>query len=138
MPTIDHKDILDVSELAALAEECGEILEDPEEYDAADLQEARDTLTELAVFCHQLGYGYADKDDPESVRDGLDYIARNSNPLIDSDHLTGYIREDVEGSGALEGVPQYIRDNIDWDGVAEDLRSDYSSYTLDGVYYYIR
>lgn len=140
MPSFNHSDLIDISELVNLARECGEVLEEPEEYDAEDLEEATDTLTTLAVYCHEKGYGYADKSDAESVADALDSISRDSNPLIDPDHFTDFIREYVEevDSESLEALPEYLRYAIDWDDVAESLRVDYSSYKLDGVSYYQR
>jgi hypothetical protein len=140
MPSIDHKDIIDISDLAELARECGEVLEDTEEYDAADREEAQGTLEALEVYCHEKGYGYADKGDADTVADALDSIAQDSDPLIDSDHFTDYMRgytEEVD-SEALEALPEYIRYAIDWDDVAESLRGDYSSYKIDGVNYYQR
>jgi hypothetical protein len=140
MPEFQHADLINISELADLARECGEVLEDPTEYDATDLEEAQDTLTTLAVYCHEKGYGYADKDDAESVADALDSISRDSDPLIDTDHFSDFIRDYVEevDSESLKALPDYIRYAIDWDDVAEALRPDYSSFKLDGVDYYQR
>lgn len=140
MPSFNHADQIDISDLADLARECGEVLEEPEEYDAADLEESTDTLEALTAYCHEKGYGYADKNDAESVADALDSISRDPDPLIDTEHFTDFIRGYVEevDSEALEALPDYIKYAIDWDDVAEALRVDYSSYTLDGVEYYQR
>lgn len=39
---------------------------------------------------------------------------------------------------ALDGTPQWPFTHIDWEAAAEDLKTDYSEYTFDGVTYYAR
>jgi hypothetical protein len=140
MPTINHGNLIDLTDLADLARECGEVLEDPEEYDAEEVSEAADTLQELAKYVWDKGYNNVKDNDADDIADALDYLSRDSNPLIDSDHFTDYIREYTEevDREALESLPEYIRYAIDWHEVAEALQVDYSSYKLDGVDYYQR
>lgn len=139
MATIDHSNTLDLRDLAELARECGSEIEDTET-DEQDREEAADTLTALAVLCHQLGAGTADKDDAESIADALVSLSGSTNGyLIAEDHFEDYCRELVSDIGDLPSeVPSYISNNIDWSGIADDLRVDYTSYELDGQTYLLR
>lgn len=56
--------------------------------------------------------------------------------LIHEDYFEEYAEEfyrDVYGA-----VPEYLADHIDWEGVAEDLRVDYSELTFEGSVYFTR
>lgn len=35
-------------------------------------------------------------------------------------------------------LPWYIANHIDWDGVADELKADYTSIDYDGVTYWVR
>ena len=48
--------------------------------------------------------------------------------LIPNDDFTEY----------LEDVPDFIKDNINWEGVASDLEVDYSNVTYQGESYLVR
>ena len=56
--------------------------------------------------------------------------------LIPEDDFTEYCKDMVEDY--LYNVPDFIKDNINWDGVASDLEVDYSSVTYQGVSYLVR
>lgn len=59
--------------------------------------------------------------------------------LIHEKHFTDYSKQLCEDIGSIPSdVPAYIADNIDWDGVAEDLKVDYTEVDFDGETYYIR
>lgn len=59
--------------------------------------------------------------------------------LIDKDDFEGYAQELVEGIGDLpSNLPSYISNNIDWSGVADDLRQDYSELEYQGTTYLFR
>lgn len=61
-------------------------------------------------------------------------------PLIRDSYFTEYARDlcDDIDSGALKELPDYLKNNIDWDGVATDLQVDYTSVEFDGVTYWVR
>ena len=56
--------------------------------------------------------------------------------LIPEDDFTEYCKGMVEDY--LYNVPDFIKDNINWDGVASDLEVDYSSVTYQGESYLVR
>lgn len=59
--------------------------------------------------------------------------------LIHEDYFKEYCRDLIQDIGDLpSGIPPYIEGNIDWDGVANDLKVDYNIVDFDGVSYYIR
>ena len=58
--------------------------------------------------------------------------------LIPNDDFTEYCKDMVENCYNLKDVPDFIKYNINWDGVASDLEVDYSSVTYQGVSYLVR
>lgn len=144
MPTIEHDSTLSLRELAELATECGSIIEastdeDSEEVDADELEEAKETLAKLAKLADDLGRS-VNAEDADDVASELEFLGNNrEDTLISEDHFTAYAKELVEELGYLsEGLPDFISSNIDWDGVASDLKQDYTNVTLDGEDYLIR
>lgn len=64
---------------------------------------------------------------------------RDGASLIRETYFTEYIKEEVNDTGDLpKDLPSYIENNINWDGVAEDLQADYTSGDYDGVTYWVR
>ena len=72
----------------------------------------------------------------------IDYIEDNvsdfsfGETLIHGDDFTEYCKGMVEDY--LYNVPDFIKYNIDWEGVASDLEVDYSSVTYQGESYLVR
>lgn len=59
--------------------------------------------------------------------------------LIHEDSFVEYIREEIYDSGQLpRTLPWWIEDNILWEGVAEDLASDYEIVVFSGAKWYLR
>lgn len=59
--------------------------------------------------------------------------------LIRDSYFTEYCKDLVNDIGDLpRDLPSYIESNINWDGVAEDLKVDYTSGEFDGVEYWVR
>lgn len=50
--------------------------------------------------------------------------------------LDSYIKEMIRDTHETDNLPELIGNNIDWDGIVEDCRNDYSEITLDGKEYY--
>lgn len=72
------------------------------------------------------------EDIPESV-------IRNQECLISDSHFEDYCRQLVEDIGDLpRDLPSYIENNIDWSGVADDIKMEYSSSEYEGTTYYYR
>jgi hypothetical protein len=59
--------------------------------------------------------------------------------LIRESFFTQYCKDLTKEIGGLpKEIPGYIENNINWDGVAEDLQADYTSVDFDGVTYWVR
>lgn len=126
--TLDYKndDTIDSREIIERIEE----LESREDYDPIEdgedalSSEEAEELRKLRVFAEEAS-GYA-----------VDWYYGET--LIHDSYFTRYCEELVAELYDLEDVPDFIRDNIDWEGVADDLKADYTSVELDGETYWIR
>ena len=58
--------------------------------------------------------------------------------LIHEDDFTEYCEDMVNDCYDIENIPSFIKDNIDWEGVASDLEVDYTNVTYQGESYLIR
>lgn len=57
--------------------------------------------------------------------------------FIHEDYFTQYAKEFASDCGYIpDNLPDWIENNIDWEGVAEELKVDYTEYELDGNTYY--
>lgn len=133
--SIETDSRVSISDLSTRAEEAADILEDPEQYEPEDIEEAKADLKTLADFVSYCNHSF-DPEDPHSIVSALDSIGQNNDTLISDDTFEDYAQEYVESCGMIpEDLSDLIKTNIDWSGVADDLRHDYSSVTLDGVDY---
>ena len=58
--------------------------------------------------------------------------------LIPNDDFTDYCEDMVNDCYNLKDVPDFIKNNINWEGVASDLEVDYSSVIYQGESYLVR
>ena len=59
--------------------------------------------------------------------------------LIEEDDFEDYCKDLVSDIGDLpKNIPSYISNNIDWEGVADDLKVDYSEVEFRGTTYLYR
>lgn len=59
--------------------------------------------------------------------------------LIDEDEFEDYCEDFVEDCGYIsKDMPYLIRNNIDWKGIADDMKQDYSELTFRGTNYLFR
>jgi hypothetical protein len=66
-------------------------------------------------------------------------VFENEEDLINESYFTQYCMDWVIDCGYIKSdLPSFIENNIDWDGVADDLRCDYSSIEIDGTIFYYR
>jgi len=73
----------------------------------------------------------------EQCKDGADW--EYGEVLIHEDYFVEYCREMIDDIGDLpKNLPWYIETNIDWKGVAEDLKVDYIEVDFAGENYLIR
>lgn len=122
----DYFDSRDVIERIEELESMEELFLDPEssEEDKAEWTRELDSeLSQLRAFVDSVG--------SSEFNDGMTFIADS--------HLAEYAEELCTDLGYLpRNLPGFISSNIDWAGVAYDLRFDYSEYELDGNTYYAR
>lgn len=59
--------------------------------------------------------------------------------LIEEDDFEEYCEEELEQCGYFsKDFPQWIKNNIDWEGIAEDMKVDYSEVVYNGNTYLYR
>ena len=119
----DSRDMVErIEELEALED----LFLDPEssEEDKAEwTRELDNELGQLREFADSVG-------NPEWIH-GMTFIAEH--------HFEDYAQELCTDLGYLTGdIPGFIASNINWEGIADDLRVDYSEYELYGNTYYAR
>lgn len=139
MPSIENKDFWDLRDLAELAEECRDVLDPEMESDEDEMQEAREVLVELSKLSGDLNQE-SDATDGDSVSEALnDAMGYYGPTLISEDYFPDYAEEFVTDCGYIsDDMPEMIRNNIDWSGIAEDMKVDYTCVTFDGSDWYIR
>lgn len=126
---IEYKEYLE-SELIDLWNELDED-RDASDIDEVDLNELFehhdvevDDYRDIAAFVEELE-GYGDFEYGETI--------------IHEDYFTEYCEDLVEDIGYIsKDLPGFIRNNIDWEGVADELKLDYTSATYCGDTYYMR
>lgn len=107
------EDIIDSRDLIARIEFLEYILEDNDAFEV-ETEEEREELKKLKEFA--AGFeGYGDFEHGESIISG-EYFVEYTKQLITD---CGYISKDM---------PSFISDNIDWEGVAEDIKVDYMEH----------
>lgn len=63
----------------------------------------------------------------------------DGNALIRDDYFTDYCKDMLEDCGTLpKDLPWFIENNINWEGVADDMKADYSESTFLGETYFWR
>lgn len=75
----------------------------------------------------------------DSVEDEVGSEFEHGVTLIEEGDFVDYCKELVSDLGVLPSeLPFYIESNIDWEGVAEDLKADYSELEYEGNTYLFR
>lgn len=131
---IEHKDFINMSELSLLAHECVDVLQEPQDYEAQDIADAKETLLVLkSLLSH---FGYHNKADDE-VAEYLGQLERDSSSVLIANHAFEAAMEeeykDLHGFD-FENLPPYVEAKLDLDS----LKMDFSGITLDGKEYYAR
>ncbi len=74
------------------------------------------------------------REDAESLADW-----HHGETLIHEDYFTQAMKELCEDTGLLpDNLPWWLEDNINWDGVADNLRADYTDFQFRGAIYWAR
>ena len=131
---IDSRDVIErIEELEA---EKQELLDDIEEADEEDAPEIKE---ELITWIDQ--YGEELEALKKLAKDGEDYAPDwiYGAGLIHEDYFTEYCEDLCKDIGDIpQELPWYIANHIDWDGVASEIKMDYTEIDFDGATYYIR
>lgn len=115
----------ELSDYEELKEELDNNPETYKEYEKDSWYKDFEELTELIEFQDEL----------------MEYSSeyKYGEAIIHEDYLEDYFRDLVDDLGVLpKSLPSFITNNIDWDGVAEDLLVDYSVAHYDYNKYFIR
>lgn len=137
---LDSRDIIErIDELESELQDAANDQRDNEEDEDADLtafvenQIAEDG--EFSEDAKEYKILKALQDDAEGYSEDWQY----GSTLIRDTYFTEYCQQLVEDVGDLpKELPAYIENNIDWGGVAKDLKVDYTEIDFDGVTYYVR
>lgn len=73
-------------------------------------------------------------DELRAHEDTFKRLAKNRAILINADYFEEYIKNNLQESGVLNGVPNYIV--IDWESTANDMLGDFSEIDLNGEGFY--
>lgn len=121
----DSRDLIErLEELEAL-EECANDPEATQEDLDEWTRDLADELTTLRAFAAEA----------EDYCEDWPY----GETFIHEDYFTEYTKELVLDCGYIPAsLPDWIENNIDWDGVADELKVDYTEFELDGNTYYAR
>lgn len=68
--------------------------------------------------------------------DELEGYVSGGETLIRDSYFSDYAKEFCRDVYGMEDIPDLLQNNINWEGVAEDLQADYSSAEWDGVTYW--
>lgn len=135
--SIDHSDVIDTRDLQDLIEQLENdincLTNEIENLDEAENESEYQEKTE------QLENMQNDLSILENIKDEVGSEFEHGESLIAEDYFTDYQRELLIDCGYLDrNLPWFIESNINWDGVANDLKQDYSTIEIEGQTYYFR
>lgn len=118
----NYEDVIDSRDIIARIEELEARIE--EEEAGQDLEDEKEELKAL-------------KDLEKAANGSPDWIYGET--LINEDYFIEYCEELCKDVGYIpEGLPGFIENHIDWEGVAQEIKQDYIEVDFDGVSYFIR
>ena len=127
-----HDELEEAVEEAREAVKAAELSENSTEIDEANaaLDAAEKALSEFEGGETEEGCDWAEL---KKVEDEINEAAANGNGFIAESYFRDYVIDLVADIGDLpKDLPAYIADNIDWYGVAEDLKVDYTEIDMGG------
>lgn len=75
----------------------------------------------------------------ELLKEFQDYCGNAKDVFLIPENKFGeYVRDLVEELYDLDSIPDFILDNVNWDGVVSDIKVDYTECEWNGVTYYYR
>jgi len=112
-----------------------------------DVIDSRDIIERVAELEQAVDGKFADNNEIDEL-ETLTHIIDQADgygefeygeTLIHKSYFAEYCRELCEDVGDIpSGLPWYIENHIDWDGVAREIKQDYTEIDFDGVSYFMR
>lgn len=130
-----HDDTLDSREIIERIEELGH------EYEDVTAREMPESPTKADLIFALGDDGAEEYDALTALRDDADSLSdwNYGETLIHEDYFTDAMKELCEDVGYTPAnLPEWIKNNIDWDGVADALRADYTDFEFRGATYWAR
>lgn len=125
--TLYGRDLLE--RLEELRDEHETLKQDLEDAEEEDRQDAEEKLKEWE----------AENEDELKELESIEDDISNDSMLIPEYDFTEYCKELLQDCGDLpKELPWYIESNIDWEGVADDLKADYIEVEYQGKTYFVR
>lgn len=146
----NHANTIEASAIDALADE-GLALIDDLENEIEELKEEKETLEEgeeednserLKEIDQEIEEKEKEisdlKSDVDHLQGAYNELSCYSDVAVADDYLDSHIRSSIEDTNAeeLENLSDLISNNINWDGIIQDAKTDYSEMTLDGFTYH--
>ena len=82
-------------------------------------------------------YDFEHIDEINELEDEISEFSFGETLILEDDFIE-YCEDMVEDCYNLRDVPGFIKNNINWEGVASDLSVDYTNVTYQGVSYLVR
>ena len=82
-------------------------------------------------------YDFEHIDEINELEDEISEFSFGETLILEDDFIE-YCEDMVEDCYNLRDVPVFIKNNINWEGVASDLSVDYTNVTYQGVSYLVR
>jgi hypothetical protein len=126
--------------------------EEPEEVqfdDDSDVDALVDHLDKFAGYLREMGLEEIEKPDEntphamagyaQELSEAWDNIQNNNGvTIIKDDYKEEYAEEFVTDTGSMpDGVPDWLKENINWAGVADDLIGNNPTFEVDGDTFYL-
>ena len=135
--SINHSDVIDTRDIQELIEQLQDEIDNLE--DEIDNFDESENEAEYAEMTERLENMESDMAILENIRDEVGSEFEHGEPLIAENYFTDYQREMLIDCGYLnKELPWFIESNIDWEGVADDMKQDYSTIEIEGNTYYFR
>jgi hypothetical protein len=88
-------------------------------------------------FEEELDYYESIENFCKSLEDYGDF--NHGETIIHEDYFSEAMKDMVKDCGYIQkDLPSFIENNIDWDGVADDLRVNYTEADFEGITYFMR
>lgn len=146
----NHANTIEASAIDALADEglaliddleneIEELKEEKENLEEGEEEDNSERLKEIDQEIEEKEKEISDlKSDVDHLQGAYNELSCYNDMAISEDYLDDYIRSSIEESNAeeLESLSNLIKNNINWSGIIEDAKTDYSEFELDGFTYF--